>query len=73
VKKIGFLSLGHWSEAAAVGLPDADVKVRLGFSDDTWWQGFVLDDELWLVDGVPEGDGGTFSIHGRRADGHERR
>lgn len=51
-------------EAAAVGLPDADVKIRLGFSDNTWWQGFVFDDELWLVGGVPEGDGGIFSMDG---------
>ena len=51
-------------EAAAVGLPGADIKVRLGFSANTWWLGFVFDDELWLVGGVPEGDGGIFSVDG---------
>ena len=51
-------------EAAAVGLPGADIKVRLGFSGNTWWMGFVFDDELWLVGGVPEGDGGSFSVDG---------
>lgn len=51
-------------EAAALGLPNADTKVRLGFSGNTWWLGFVFDDEVWLVDGVPEGDGGVFSVDG---------
>ena len=51
-------------EAAAVGLPDADTKVRVGFSGNTWWLGFVFDDELWLVGGVPEGDGGVVSMDG---------
>jgi tellurite resistance-related uncharacterized protein len=51
-------------EAAAVGLPDAETKVRVGFSGNTWWLGFVFDDELWLVGGVPEGAGGVFSVDG---------
>lgn len=43
---------------------DADqVVVRLGFLDeDTWWLGFLFDGEMVLVDGVPEGDGGSYSV-----------
>ncbi len=38
--------------------------MRLGFDGPEWWQGFIGDGELWLVDGVPEGDGGVFTIDG---------
>ncbi|MFA4841939.1 MAG: LamG domain-containing protein [Agrococcus sp.] len=37
---------------------------RLGFDGPEWWQGFIGDGELWLVNGVPEGDGGVFTIDG---------
>ncbi|MGY3127413.1 hypothetical protein ACVWW9_000912 [Agrococcus sp. UYP33] len=39
---------------------------RLGFDGPRWWQGFVGDGEVWVVDGVPEGDGGPFTIDGSR-------
>jgi hypothetical protein len=47
---------------------DADrVVVRLAFVDQgVWWLGFLFDGELFLLDGVPEGDGGTYSIDGER-------
>lgn len=47
---------------------DADrVVVRLAFVDEgVWWLGFLFDGELFLLDGVPEGDGGTYSIDGER-------
>jgi hypothetical protein len=50
------------------GLVDSadDVAVRLGFDGNDWWLGFVFDGELFLLDGVPEGDGGTFTVN----DGH---
>ena len=32
----------------------------------TWWLGFVFDGELYLLDGVPEGDGGTMTVDGDR-------
>ena len=38
--------------------------LRLGFSGSKWWQGFVSGDKVWLVNGVPEGDGGVFSTDG---------
>ncbi len=38
--------------------------LRLGFSGPRWWEGFVEGDEVWLVNGVPEGDGGIFSTLG---------
>jgi hypothetical protein len=42
---------------------DADeLRLRMGFDNNEWWQGFVFDGELWLINGVPEGDGGTFRI-----------
>ncbi|MGA8845875.1 MAG: hypothetical protein WB471_04605 [Nocardioides sp.] len=41
------------------------VVARLAFVDDEeWWQGFFFDGELFLLDGVPEGDGGTYTIDG---------
>jgi hypothetical protein len=47
---------------------DADsVVARLAFVDeDEWWLGFLFDGELVLVDGVPEGDGGSYSVDGDR-------
>jgi hypothetical protein len=51
-------------EAAAVGIPGRSTSIRLGFEDDTWWQGFVFDGDLWLLDGVPEGDGGRITFEG---------
>ena len=53
-------------EAAAVGIPGRSTSIRMGFEDDTWWEGFVFDGELWLLDGVPEGDGGTLTMDGDR-------
>ena len=46
---------------------DADeLRIRMGFNNHTWWQGSVFDGKLWLLNGVPEGDGGTFRIEGDR-------
>lgn len=42
------------------------VVVRLGFDGSEYWQGFVFDGELFLLGGVPEGDGGRFEIEGDR-------
>jgi len=43
------------------------VVVRLAFVDeDNWWLGFLFDGELLLVDGVPEGDAGPYTITGDR-------
>jgi hypothetical protein len=39
--------------------------LRLGFSGSRWWQGFVAGDKVWLVHGVPEGDGGVFHTEGQ--------
>ena len=44
--------------------PGADVGLRTGFDGERWWQGYVLDGELWLLHGVPEGDGGVMSVDG---------
>ena len=46
------------------GLVDSadEVAVRIGFDGNDWWQGFVFDGELFLLDGVPEGDGGSFFL-----------
>lgn len=46
------------------GLVDTadEVVTRIGFDDHTWWQGNVFDGELFLLHGVPEGDGGSFTI-----------
>ena len=46
------------------GLVDSadEVAVRLGFDGNDWWQGFVFDGELFLLHGVPEGDGGSFFL-----------
>ena len=47
---------------------DADnVVVRLAFVNrDKWWLGFRFDGELFLLHGVPEGDGGTYTVVGDR-------
>jgi hypothetical protein len=50
--------------AAEAGKPGAAVTLRLGFDGDHWWQGFVLDGELYLLHGVPEGDGGVMTVDG---------
>src|SRR4051794_14981025 len=50
--------------AAEAGKPEANVSLRFGFDGDRWWQGFVLDGELWLLHGVPEGDGGVMTVDG---------
>lgn len=46
------------------GLVDSadEVVSRIGFDGNDWWLGFVFDGELFLLDGVPEGDGGTFFL-----------
>jgi hypothetical protein len=41
-----------------------EVVVRIGFDNHEWWEGKVLDGELILEGGVPEGSGGTFVIDG---------
>jgi hypothetical protein len=45
---------------------DADrVVARLAFVDeDEWWLGFLFDGKLFLLDGEPEGDAGTYTIGG---------
>jgi hypothetical protein len=44
-----------------IGSPDK-VAVRVGFYRATWWQGFVFDGTLFMINGVPEGDGGTYEL-----------
>lgn len=39
-----------------------EVVTRIGFDGYDWWQGFLFDGELFLLDGVPEGDGGSFVL-----------
>jgi hypothetical protein len=41
-----------------------DVVIRLGFDGSEDWRGFLFDDEPFLLDGVPEGDGGPYEIDG---------
>jgi hypothetical protein len=38
------------------------VVVRLGFDGTEYWQGFLFDGELFLLDGIPERDGGPYDI-----------
>ncbi len=47
---------------------DADtVAARFGFVEGGfWWLGFMFDDKLLLVGGVPEGDGGTYTVNRRQ-------
>lgn len=40
------------------------VSTRLGFDGEAWWQGWVFDGELFLLHGVPEGDGGSYVVDG---------
>jgi hypothetical protein len=40
------------------------VVVRLGFDGSEYWQGFLFDGELFLFDGLPEGDGGSYDVDG---------
>jgi hypothetical protein len=61
-------------EAAAVGIPGRSTSLRMAIDGDEWWLGFVFDGELWLLDGVPEGDGGTQTVDGDRltqTNGHD--
>ncbi len=46
------------------GLVDSaeEVVTRIGFDGNDWWQGYLFDGELFLLDGVPEGDGGSFFL-----------
>jgi hypothetical protein len=46
------------------GLVDSadEVATRIGFDGNDWWQGIVFDGELFLLHGVPEGSGGSFSL-----------
>ncbi len=48
------------------GLKADEIRVRMGFNNNGWWQGFVFDGKLWLLYGVPDGDGGPFRIEGDR-------
>jgi hypothetical protein len=38
------------------------VTTRIGFDGNDWWQGFLFDGELFLLDGDTEGDGGSFTL-----------
>ncbi|MGB7980946.1 MAG: LamG domain-containing protein [Candidatus Nanopelagicales bacterium] len=50
-------------EAAAAGFPGkATVTVR--FVDGQWQQYFTINDQIYTVNGAPEGDGGTYTING---------
>lgn len=57
-------SLFSPEELALTDIQEADTSLRLGFSGQAVWQGSVFDGELWLVDGHPEGDAGTFTVEG---------
>jgi hypothetical protein len=52
-------------EAAAAGFP-GDATVVLRFADGQWQQYFLVDDVAYLLDGKPEGDGGTYVVDGDR-------
>ena len=61
---------------SASGYDADEAAIRLGFANEKWWLGYVFDGELWLLHGVPEGDGGTFRVEGdllttRNKDGVE--
>lgn len=51
---------------AESGYKADELRLRMGFNSHMWWLGFVFDGKLWLHNGVPEGDGGTFRIEGDR-------
>jgi hypothetical protein len=60
----------QWVRDAFAGMidpGDPQVTVRLGFDGATWWQGFLFDGELFLLNGDTEGDGGTLDVAGDRA------
>jgi hypothetical protein len=46
------------------GLVDAadEVVTRIGFDGSDWWQGFLFDGKLFLLEGFPEGDGGSYVL-----------
>ncbi len=46
------------------GIDFETVTVRIGFEGKQWWQGFAFDGEVWLIEGIPEGDGGTYTVTG---------
>src|SRR5215217_2704332 len=48
------------------GVTADEVRVRLGFNNNQWYEVAVFDGEPFFVNGVPEGDGGTFRIEGDR-------
>ena len=48
------------------GVTADEVRVRLGFNNHQWWQAPVFDGEPFFVNGIPEGDLGTFRIEGDR-------
>lgn len=54
---------GEIPKAERGGIGDL-TALRLGFDSENWWQGMAAGDDLWLVDGVPEGDRGVFTIEG---------
>jgi hypothetical protein len=48
------------------GVTADEVRVRLGFNNNQWYEVAVFDGEPFFVNGVPEGDLGTFRIEGDR-------
>lgn len=63
-EEVEYLAELFGPEAAVVGIPGRSTSIRMGFDDDTWWQGYVFDGDLWLLDGVPEGSGGSITYDG---------
>jgi hypothetical protein len=59
------LAVDGFAAEGFAGVESAEeVVIRLGFDGSEFWQGFLFDDELFLLDGVPEGDGGPYEIDG---------
>lgn len=50
-------------EAAAAGFP-GKATVTLRFLDGQWQQYFTINEQIYTVNGTPEGDGGTYTIQG---------
>lgn len=48
------------------GVTADEIRVRLGFNNYQWYQVPVFDGEPFFVNGIPEGDLGTFRIEGDR-------
>jgi hypothetical protein len=48
------------------GVTADEVRFRLGFNNNQWYEVAVFDGKPSFVDGVPEGDAGTFRIGGDR-------